>query len=101
MFGAKGNLCPRALLFCPEKPGPSPHGGIFDGPSLSRIAGVRVFRLCLGVWCLKSQTQSTKLQINLKLQIPDRFNAIIFLFGILISDIVICLFFGICYLEFQ
>jgi len=25
-------------LFCPEKPGPSPHGGIFDGPSQSFLA---------------------------------------------------------------
>jgi len=26
-------------LFCPEKHGPSPHGGIFDGPRPSRISG--------------------------------------------------------------
>ncbi|RLB85832.1 MAG: hypothetical protein DRH24_00785 [Deltaproteobacteria bacterium] len=29
---------------------------------------VRVFRLCPGVLCLKSQNSSTKLQINLKFQ---------------------------------
>jgi len=32
-------------------------------PRLSRIAGVRDPRLCLGVWCVKSQIPSTKLQI--------------------------------------
>jgi len=46
-------------------------GGIFDGPYLSRIAGVRDRWLYLGVWCLKSQIPSTKLQINLKLKIPN------------------------------
>jgi len=56
-------------LFCPEKPGPSPRCGIFDGPCLSRIAGVRDRWLCLGVLCLKSQIPSTKLQIQ------NRFNA--------------------------
>jgi len=34
-----------------EKPGPSPRGGIFNGPCLSRIAGVRVIRLCLKKRC--------------------------------------------------
>jgi 8-amino-3,8-dideoxy-alpha-D-manno-octulosonate transaminase len=28
-----------AILFCPEKPGFSPRGGIFNGPCLSRISG--------------------------------------------------------------
>jgi hypothetical protein len=51
-------------LFCHEKPGP--------------LGQARVFQLCLGVWCLKSQIPSTKLQINLKLQIPNRFKAIVF-----------------------
>jgi hypothetical protein len=59
------------ISFCTEKPGPSPRNGIFDGPSLSRIAGVRGRWLCLGVLCLKSQIQNTKLQINLKLQITN------------------------------
>jgi hypothetical protein len=39
------------------------------------LGQVRDRWLCLGVWCLKSQIPSTKLQINLKLQIPNRFNA--------------------------
>ncbi len=56
-----------------QKPGPSPYGGIFDGPCLSRIAEVRVLRLWFGVGCLKSQIPSTKFQINLKFQIPNRF----------------------------
>jgi len=54
---------------------------------LSRIAGVRAYRLCLGVLCLKSQIPSTKLQINPpqagksqipKSQIPNRFKAVVF-----------------------
>ena len=44
----------------------------------------------LAVLCLKSQIPSTKLQINHKFQIPNRFKAIVFLFGILN--------FGHCYL---
>jgi len=31
-----GGLHPSGVV---PKPGPSPHGGIFDGPSLSRTAG--------------------------------------------------------------
>jgi len=27
------------ILICLEKPGPSPRGGIFNGPSLPRMAG--------------------------------------------------------------
>jgi hypothetical protein len=57
-----------AILFCPEKPGPSPRGGIFNGPCLSSNAGVRDRWLCLGVLCLKSQIPSTKCQINFKFQ---------------------------------
>jgi hypothetical protein len=34
------------FLFSLEKPGPPPRGGIFDGPSLSRNAGVRDHWLC-------------------------------------------------------
>jgi hypothetical protein len=45
------------FLFCPEKPGP--------------LGQVRDRWLCLGVLCLKSQIPSTKLQINLKLQITN------------------------------
>jgi len=76
--------------------------------------------LCLGVWCLKSQILSTKLQINPKLQIPNLFNVqrrrlrrvsdCFFVWDFefwsraaqaLAPRVVICLFFGICYLEFQ
>jgi len=46
-----GQLEDVADLLCPEKPGPPPHGGIFDGPSLSRFAGVRVLWLCLKNRC--------------------------------------------------
>ena len=49
----------------------------------SRHTGVRDRWLYLGVLCLKSQIPSTKLQINHKFQIPKRFKAIVFLFGIL------------------
>jgi hypothetical protein len=45
------------ISFCPEKPGP--------------LGQVRGRWLCLGVLCLKSQIQNTKLQINLKLQITN------------------------------
>jgi len=54
------------------------------------LGHVRVLLLCLGVLCLKSQIPSTKSQINHKFQIPNRFKAIVFLFGILN--------FGHCYL---
>ncbi len=83
-----------SILFCSEKPGPSPQCGIFDGPCLSRIAGVRVLRLCLGVLCLKSQIPSTKLQINHKFQysMTKTFhNETLFGFSN----------FGHCYFEFQ
>ena len=90
VYSVESSLSNLLFLFNLEKPGPSPHGGIFDGPCLSRIGGVRVTRLCLRVWCFKSQIPSTKLQINLKFQISNRFKAIVFLFGILN--------FGHCYL---
>jgi len=44
-------------LFWPEKLGP--------------LGQARDLRLYLGVWCLKSQIPSTKLQINLKFQIAN------------------------------
>ncbi len=44
----------------------------------TRASRVRALRRCLGIWCLKSQIPSTKLQINLKFQIPNRFKAIVF-----------------------
>jgi hypothetical protein len=58
------------IYLCPKKLGPPPHGGIFDGPSLSRTAGVRDIWLCLGVLCLKSQIPNTKKQTSSKLQAP-------------------------------
>ena len=45
-FSTSVSLTPYRLFYL-EKPGPFPHGGIFDGPSLSRIAGVR--NSCLGL----------------------------------------------------
>jgi hypothetical protein len=69
--------------------------------------------LCLGVLCLKSQIPSTKLQINSKSQAPNSKpiqSDCFFVWDLefrsraaqaLAPRVVIYLFFGICYLEFQ
>jgi len=54
-------------LFRAIKPGPSPEYGIYDGPSLSRIAGV-IGKMALP-WSITSKNTNSKHQITNKSQI--------------------------------
>ena len=82
----KGPIIYSEDLFCPEKPGP--------------LGQVRDRWLCLGVLCLKSQIPSTKLQINLKLQITNS-KPVQRAAQVLAPRERLFFLFGICYLEFQ
>jgi len=56
-------------LFCPEKPGPSPRSGIFDGPSLSSNCGSQ--RYMSMPWSFVSKITNSKHQITNKSQITN------------------------------
>ena len=95
----------KTWSFGPPAPLPARRAYRPEGRAYASESQVRDRWLCLGVLCLKSQILSTKLQINLKLQItnskqgPKPF----FLFFCLlfrISVIGIYLLFVICYLGF-